>query len=113
MDMRYGLAWRLHCDNILTNTTGPGLQHFWTFLQRGTDGITPDMYFHTVIPGRFCPNFGFHFRPHNLVWPTLNDPTEHFKAIHLVGLEAQYHEPVTIEVHGKSLGSHPSPLDSR
>jgi hypothetical protein len=29
MDMRYGLAWRLHCDQVLTITTGPGLQHFF------------------------------------------------------------------------------------
>jgi hypothetical protein len=34
MDMRYSLAcWRLHCDEVRTITTGPGLRHFWTFLQ--------------------------------------------------------------------------------
>jgi hypothetical protein len=26
MDMRYGLAWRLHCDQVFTITTGPSLQ---------------------------------------------------------------------------------------
>jgi hypothetical protein len=44
LDMRHGLAWRLHCDKVLTITTGPGLQHFRTFLQRGADGITTDTY---------------------------------------------------------------------
>jgi hypothetical protein len=28
MDMRYGLAWHLHCNQVLTATTGPALQHF-------------------------------------------------------------------------------------
>jgi hypothetical protein len=74
MDMRYALAWRLHCDKVLTLTTGPCLQHFRTFLQRGTDGIMPDTYLRTMIPGRFCPNFGFHFQPHNKIWPTFFDP---------------------------------------
>jgi hypothetical protein len=27
-DMRYGLLWQLHCDRILTMTTGPGKQYF-------------------------------------------------------------------------------------
>jgi hypothetical protein len=67
MDMRYGLAWCLHCDQVLTTTTGPALQHFSTFLQRGTAGITPATYFHNAIPGRFCPNFGYHFKPQNQV----------------------------------------------
>jgi hypothetical protein len=61
MDMRYGLAWHLHCDKVLTLTTGPGLQHFRTFLQHGADGIMPNVYLCVTIPGRFCPNFGFHF----------------------------------------------------
>jgi hypothetical protein len=100
MDMQYGLAWRLHCDQVLTTTTGPALQHFSTFLQRGTVGITPPTYFHAAIPGRFCPNFGYHFKPHNQVWPTLADPIEHFKSPSLVSLEAQDYDPVIIKVHG-------------
>jgi hypothetical protein len=99
MDMRYGLAWRLHCDQVLTLTTGPGLHHFWTFLQRGADDITSDIYLQAAIPGRFCPNFGFHFKPHNEVWPTLDDPIAHFKLAFLVGLEAQDYNPVILEVH--------------
>jgi hypothetical protein len=99
MDMRYGLAWQLHCDRVLTITMGPGLQHFWTFLQRGTNGITRDTYLQAAIPGRLCLNFGFHFKPHDEVWPTLADPIEHFKLASLVGLEAQDYDPVIIEVH--------------
>jgi hypothetical protein len=99
MDMRYGLAWRLHCDQVLTLTTGPGLHHFWTFLQQGADGITSDTYLQAAIPGRFCPNFGFHFKPHNEVWSTLADPIAHFKSAFLVVLEAQDYDPVILEVH--------------
>ena len=99
MDMRYGLVWRLHCKKVLTGLTCPGLLHFRTFLQCGADGITPDTYLHANIPGHLCPNFGFHFQPHNKVWPDLADPIEHFKSDKLVGLEAQDHKPVTIKVH--------------
>jgi hypothetical protein len=67
LDMHHGLAWRLHCDKVLTITTGPRLQHFRTFLQRGADGITTDTYVIAAVPGRFCPNIGFHFKPHNEV----------------------------------------------
>jgi hypothetical protein len=70
MVMRYGLAWQLHCDQVLTIMTDPGLQHFRTFLQLGTDGITTDTYLKAAVPGRFCPNFGSHFKPHNKVWPS-------------------------------------------
>ncbi len=53
------------------------------------------------IPGRFCPNFGFHFQPHNKIWPTLlADPIENFTSVCLVGLKAQDHKPVIIKVHG-------------
>jgi hypothetical protein len=75
------------------------LQHFWTILQRGADRITTDTYLNAAVPGRFCPNFGFHFKPHNEVWPTLADPVEHFELASLVGLEAQVYNPMIIEVH--------------
>jgi hypothetical protein len=100
MDMRYGLAWRLHCDKVLMLTTGPGLQHFCTFLKGGGEGITANTYLKAAIPGRFCPNFGFHFQPHNKIWPTLADPIENFTSVCLVGLKAQDHKLVIIEVHG-------------
>jgi hypothetical protein len=99
MNMGYGLAWQLHCNQVLILTTGPGLQHFRTFLQRGADGITSDTYLQAAIPGCFCPNFGFHFKPHNEVWPTLANPIAHFKSAFLVGLEAHDYYPVIIEVH--------------
>jgi hypothetical protein len=55
MDMRYSLAWRLHCDQVLTVMTGPGLQHFRTFLQRGVDGNTTHTCLHSVIVGSVLP----------------------------------------------------------
>jgi hypothetical protein len=110
MDMRYGLAWRLNCDQVLTLTTGPGLHHFRTFLQRGADGITSDTYLQAAIPGRFCPHFGFHFKPHNEVWPTLANPIAHFKSAFLVGLEAQDYDPVILEIHSGRLSPSPALL---
>jgi hypothetical protein len=109
-DMRYGLFWRLHCDHILAMTVGPGHQHFSTYLQRGTAGITATTYLGAAIPGRFCPNFGFHFKPHNNKWPTDSHPTEHFSAEILVSLDARDYEAVTIEVHGDRWAPIPSLL---
>jgi hypothetical protein len=73
--------------------------HFRTFPQRGADGITSDTYLQAAIPGHFCPNFGFHFKPHNEVWPTLANPIPHFKSAFLVGLEGGDYDPVILEVH--------------
>jgi hypothetical protein len=109
-DMRYGFLWRLHCDRVLTMTTGPGLQHFRTFLTRGAEGITAATYLGAAIPGQFCPNFGFHFKPHNNVWPTDTNPIEHFSTSALVSLEARDYDPVTIEVHGDRWAPIPSLL---
>jgi hypothetical protein len=65
LDMRNGLAWRLHCDSYLATTVGPGLVHFQTYLARGKAGITTDTYLGAIIPGRLCPNFGYHFQTLN------------------------------------------------
>jgi hypothetical protein len=86
-DMRYGLLWRVQCDRVLTMTTGPGLQHFRTFLTRGAEGIINKTYLGAAIPGNLCPDF--HFKPHNDVWPTDANPIEHFSAASsLISLEA-------------------------
>jgi hypothetical protein len=85
IDMRYAFLWHLHCDQVLVMTSGPG-QQFNTFLQRGEAGITAATYLGAAIPGRFCPDFGFHFKPHNDVWPTESNPIEHSTADFLVSL---------------------------
>jgi hypothetical protein len=99
--MRYAFLWGLHCDQVLSMTSGFGQQQFNTFLQQGEAGITEVTYLlGAAIPGRFCPNFGFRFNPHNNVWPTKSNPIEHFTADFLVSLEARDCKPMTIEVHG-------------
>jgi hypothetical protein len=59
-------------------TVGPGLQHFRTFLKRGADGITHETHLGAAIPRRFCPNFGFHFKPHVNLGPTFCQPHRAF-----------------------------------
>jgi hypothetical protein len=84
-------------------TIGPGRQQFNTFLQRGDSGTTATTYLGATIPGCFCPNFGFRFKPHNDRWPrTVSNPIEHFTAELLILLEAGYYKPVTIKVHQSS-----------
>jgi hypothetical protein len=92
-------------------TSESGQQQFNTFLLRSEAGITKATYLGAAIPGRFCPDFGFHFKPNNNVWPTESNPIEHFTANFLVSLEAaRDYEPVTIEVRGDRWAPIPSLL---
>jgi hypothetical protein len=100
--MCYAFLWRLHCDQVLTMTSGPGQQRFNTSLQRGEGGIAAATYLGTAIPGRFCLNFGFHFKPHAMMCGLP-------KAIPLNTLQPNLSfllrlvttkQPVTIKVHG-------------
>jgi hypothetical protein len=100
LDMRYGLAWRLHCDRVLATTIGPGLPHFQTFLHRGEAGITESTYLRAAIPSQFCPNFGHHFQTVNKVWPTPVDPLPPFADKSQVSLDAQDYAIITLDVHG-------------
>jgi hypothetical protein len=104
--MRYGLTWQLHCDSILSTTVGPGLVHFQTFLNRGAAGINDTTYLGADLPGRFCPNFGFHFKTVNNSWPTPANPLPHFAHRKHVSLDVQDYAIVTIDVHG----NHPAPI---
>lgn len=109
VDIRYAFLWHLHCDQVLTMTNGPGHQQFNTFLQQGEAGITTATYLGAAIPGCFCPNYGFHFKPHNDEWSTESNPIEHFTAKSLLSLKAcDYYEPVTIKVHGNCWAPIPS-----
>jgi hypothetical protein len=47
-------------------TIRSGQQHLNTFLQRGVAGTTAATYLGAAIPERFCLNFGFRFKAHNL-----------------------------------------------
>jgi hypothetical protein len=98
--MRYALAWRLHCGCVLATTVGPGLAYFQTFLRRGEEGITESTYLGAAIPGQFCPNFGYHSKPINNLWPTPVDPLPPFSAKIHVSSDAQDYAIVTIDVHG-------------
>jgi hypothetical protein len=73
MDMRYGLVWRLHCDQVLTITAGPGLQH----LGRSCSGAqmellripTSKLPFQAVSvrTSAYILNFITRFGPHSLI----------------------------------------------
>jgi hypothetical protein len=115
VDICYAFLWCLHCDQVLTMTSGPGQQQFNAFLQRGEGGITAATYLGTAIPGRFCPNFGFHFKPHAMMCGLP-------KAIPLNTLQPNLSfllrlvttkQPVTIKVQSprRSLGPYSFPVD--
>jgi hypothetical protein len=108
LNMCYGLAWHLHCDCVLATTISPGLAHFQTFLAHGAMGITESTYLGTAIPGRFCPNFGYHFQTINSLWPTLAEALPPFFKQSQVSLDAQDYVIITTNVHS----DHPAPIQA-
>jgi hypothetical protein len=69
MDMLNGHVWRLWCDRILTTKSKMNRQYLETYLSLGASAITADTYLGADIPGRFCPNYAYHFTVVN-GWPT-------------------------------------------
>lgn len=74
-----------------------------TYLAVGETAITADSYFGVKLPGRFCPNFVYHFQVKNN-WPTCPDPLLDLAKLHTVSIRAQEFDPVIIDLH---IDSHP------
>jgi hypothetical protein len=62
LDMLNGHVWRLWCDRILVTDTKINRNHLNTYLSFGESAITADTYLGVPIPGRFCPNYAYHFQ---------------------------------------------------
>jgi hypothetical protein len=97
-EMAHGFLWRLTCDSVLSTGTAEAQQHLKTFLSRGETAITASSYFGAAIPGRFCPNFAYHF---TVVarWPTRIDPLADLAKLSMVSERAQEYEPMVIDLH--------------
>jgi hypothetical protein len=68
------------------------------YLAQGKLALNADSYFGAKLPGRFCPNFAYHFRVGNN-WQTRPDPLADLAKLHTVSLRAQEYNPVVIDLH--------------
>jgi hypothetical protein len=96
--MLHGYIWRLTCDQVLAVGTVQARKFLAIYLARGEIALNADAYFGAKLPGRFCPNFAYHFRVANN-WPTRPDPLEDLAKLHMVSLRAQEYDPVVIDLH--------------
>ena len=60
-EMLHGNIWRLMCDQVLAIGTVQARKFFALYLKRGEIALNADSYFGAKLPGRFCPNFAYHF----------------------------------------------------
>jgi hypothetical protein len=101
LDMLYGHIWRLWCDRLLTTDTKLNRQYLNTYLTLGETAITADTYLGMAIPGRFCPNYAYHFKVAN-GWPT-DTKTKcflgEFQHRSLISYQAQQYDPVDVDLY--------------
>jgi hypothetical protein len=103
LEMLNGFIWRLWCDRMLTTATPMNRKFLNSYLLIGESAITPTTYFGAAIPGRFCPDYAYHFQIDG--WPTdpANATTPGFLAafehLPLVLWQAKQHGRIKINLH--------------
>jgi hypothetical protein len=101
MDMINGHVWRIWCDRVLTTDSKMNRDHLNTYLTLGAPAITAATYLGMKIPGRFCPNYAWHFTVVN-GWPTDSPGTKflgEFQHEKLISFQARQYEPVEIDLY--------------
>jgi hypothetical protein len=103
LDMLHGFVWRLWCDRQFTTATPLNRTFLASYLALGEPAITATTYLGASIPGRFCPNFAFHF--HVDGWPTdQSDGTTQgylteFEHLPFVSGRAKQHNRILVNLH--------------
>jgi hypothetical protein len=103
LEMLNGFVWRLWCDRILTTATVMDRNYLKSYLSIGESAITTTTYLGAAIPGRFCPNFAYHFKIDG--WPT--DSAEsvttgflsEFERLPMISWQAKQHDRIPINLH--------------
>jgi hypothetical protein len=105
LDMMNGYLWRIWCDRMLTTASKMNCQYLNTYLLIGDAVTKQDTYLGANIPGRFCPNFAYHFKVTN-GWPT-DTPTsvflKEFLHLPLISYQARQYDPVEVDLHQPQL----------
>jgi hypothetical protein len=117
LEMLNGFVWRLWCDKVLTTATVLNRNYLKNYLQIGEAAITTVTYLGAAIPGRFCPNFAYHFKIDG--WPTdSTDSTNQgflsaFEHLPLISWHAQQHDRIPINLHQVASMTALLPLQTR
>jgi hypothetical protein len=95
MEMAHGFVWRLTCDATGSQEAHTALAEYLTC---GETAITSSLYHGAPIPGRWCPNFAYHFKVAS-DWPTRPSPLAELTKLHLVSERGQDYDPLTIDLY--------------
>jgi hypothetical protein len=66
LKMLNGFVWRMWCNRIVTTATVMNHNYLKGYLAIRKLAITTTTYLGAAIPGRFCPNFTYHFKVEGL-----------------------------------------------
>ena len=103
LEMLNGFVWRLWCDRIMTTATVLNRNYLSSYLSMGEAALTPATYLGAAVPGRFCPNFAYHFKLNS--WPTDSAETTNagflseFEHLPLISWQARQHDRIPINLH--------------
>jgi hypothetical protein len=103
LEMLNGFVWRLWCDRIITTATVMNRNYLRSYLSIGESAITTKTYLGAAIPGRFCPNFAYHFKIDG--WPTDSAETattgflSEFERLSMISWQAKQHDRIPINLH--------------
>jgi hypothetical protein len=103
LEMLNGFVWRLWCNRIITTATVMNRNSLKSYLSTGEPAVTTTTYLGAAIPGRFCPNFAYHFKVDG--WPTDSADTTNtgflseFERLPMISWQAKQHDRIPINLH--------------
>jgi hypothetical protein len=101
--MLNGFVWRLWCDRIITTARVINRKVLKSYLSIRESAVTTTTYLSAAIPGRFCPNFAYHFKIDG--WPTDSADTTNtgflseFERLPMISWQAKQHHRISINLH--------------
>jgi hypothetical protein len=103
LDMMNGFAWRVWCERQATTATVLNRNYLTSYLAMGSTAVTAGTYLGAAFPGRFCPNYAYHFKMNG--WPTDSATSTapgyllQFERLSLISWHAQQHTRIAVNLH--------------
>ena len=103
LDMINGFVWRLWCERQSTTATVLNRNYLASYLALGTTAVTSGTYLGAAIPGRFCPNYAYHFKVNG--WPTDSATStttgflHQFERLPMISWHSQQHTRIAVNLH--------------
>jgi hypothetical protein len=98
LELLNGFVWRLTCDAVLTTGSQEAQGALQVYLLRGATAITESSYHGAPIPGRWCPNFAYHFKVASN-WPTKPSPLAELAKSSIVSARGRDYDPLVIDLY--------------